>query len=151
MKPETFVVPVEYREDNGGPRIVATLIQEGRAATGGRAELFTPGSVVWPDTGVGIQTVHKGAVEVRAVPTRGADGSITFSARATPAIVDAVNAGRRGMSVSFVALKEQRTAGGVREIERAYVDEAALTDKPEYEQGRAELREKRPRKVTVWL
>ena len=42
---DIFVVPVEVRESDGGPMLRGTVIQEGRAATGGRAELFSPFSV----------------------------------------------------------------------------------------------------------
>ena len=150
MTLETLAVEIELREADGGPRLYGTILQEGRAAGGGRAELFAPGSVSWPADGIEIRTVHKGAAELRAVPTRAADGRIQISARATPAIVAAVNGGKRGMSVEFTALREQRTAAGVREIERAFVDAAALTSVPEYEQTRAELRAARPR-VAAWL
>ena len=92
---------------------------------------------------------HHGAVETRAVPTREPDGTIRIAARAMPAIFAAVQAGRRSMSVEFTALDEIRTAGGVREIRRAMVSAAALTDRPEYSQTRAEVRE-RP-EVRVWL
>ena len=67
--------------------------------------------------------------------------------KATPALAQAIKAGRDGMSVEFVSQREQRTAGGVREIQRAMVDAATLTDRPEYP-TRAELRE---RKAAVWL
>ncbi len=137
-------IPVEIREADGdGPRLHATILQEGRAARGGRAELFAPGSVDWPSNGIGITTRHHGSVETRAVPVRMPDGSIEIAARATPAIVDAVRGGRDRMSVEFRALREHRTAGGVREIESALVDRAALTDDPEYHQTAAELRERR--------
>ena len=108
-----------------------------------------PQSVVWPSDGVAILPEHHGAVETRAVPTREPDGTIRIAARAMPAIFAAVQAGRRSMSVEFTALDEIRTAGGVREIRRAMVSAAALTDRPEYSQTRAEVRE-RP-EVRVWL
>ena len=125
------------------------ILQEGRAAAGGRAELFAPGAVVWPSDGVAILPEHHAAVETRAVPERQANGEIRIAAPATPALFAAVQAGRRSMSVEFTALEEIRTAGGVREIRRAMVSAAALTDRPEYSQTSAELRE-RP-EVRVWL
>lgn len=152
MTRESLYADMEIREADGGPRLHGTILQEGRAAAGGRAELFAPGAVLWPDEGIEIRTIHKGAAEVRAVPTRARDGSITISAKATPAIVEAVRAGKTGMSVEFMALSEMRTAAGVREIERAYVGGAALTSVPEYSQTSAELRDKQPAgRVTVWL
>ena len=53
------------------------------------------------------------------------------------------------MSVEFHALDAIQTPAGVREIRRAMVGAAALTDDPEYEQTRAELRERK--RARVWL
>ena len=140
---------VECRASEDGPMLHGVILQEGRAATGGRAEVFAPGSVVWPSDGIGVLTEHHGAVETRAVPERQPSGEIRIAAKATPALFAAVKAGRTAMSVEFAALDEVRTAGGVREIRRAMVSAAALTDDPEYGQTRAEVRKRRgPR---VWL
>ncbi|MCY4057617.1 MAG: hypothetical protein OXG44_06420 [Gammaproteobacteria bacterium] len=144
---DTFRCKVELRESESGPTLEGVILQEGRAAQGGRAEVFAPGSVVWPSDGIGILTRHLGPVETRAIPERSDNGELRISVPATPALVAAVKAGKDGMSVEFVAHREQRTAGGVREIERAMVDAATLTSNPEYP-TRAELRE---RKVAVWL
>ena len=142
-------VELEVREEEGGPRLHGTLIQEGRAATGGRSELFAPGSIMWPPDGIEIRTVHRGPAEARAVPTRYPNGEIRISAPASPAIVAAVGGGKNGMSVEFTALREERTAGGVREIQRAYVDAGSLTSVPEYSQGVVEVRAKRS--SSIWL
>lgn len=146
-------IDVEVRESEGdGPRLHGVIIQEGRAAAGGRAEVFAPGSIVWPERGIEIRTAHLGRAEAVAMPTRQPNGEIRIAVKATPAIVQAVRSGRDAMSVEFNAIREHRTAGGVREIERAFVDGAALTTpgKSEYEQTAAELRD-RKRKVAVWL
>lgn len=148
MNPITMPVEIELREAEGGPRLRGVILQEGRAATGGRAELFTPGSVTWPSNGVAIRTVHLGPVEVRAMPRRAADGVITIEAAATPAIVEAVRAGRRHMSVEFYPVREVRTVAGIREIQAALVDGAALVPNPEYQQAAVEIRSSRRR---VWL
>ena len=137
----TIHAEVECRASEAGPTLHGTVIQEGRAARGHRAEVFAPGAVCWPADGIGVSTEHLGAVETRAVPTREPDGRITITAPATPAIFAAVKGGKRYMSVEFQALREVRTAAGVREIERAIVDQAALTDRPEYHQTAAEVRE----------
>lgn len=109
---------------------------------------ITPGAVVWPADGIAIRTEHLGAEHARAIPER--DGTeIRITAPASPAIFDAVNAGRKWLSVEFHAITETRTAGGVREIERALVDGASLTDDPEYHQTVAEVRAARRRRV--WL
>ena len=148
---DTIKIPVsvEIRESEGQSRLFGTIIQEGRAAAGGRAELFSPGSVVWPDSGVAIRIAHHGDEQTRAIPVRHPNGEIRIAAKATQDIVNAINAGRTSMSVEFTALRENRTAAGIREIERAYVDGATLTDDPEYVQTKAEIRSKQ--KVVTWL
>lgn len=144
---ERLVFDVELREaDDDVPRLHGVILVEGRAARGGRAELFAPGAVTWPNDGIAIRTEHFGPVEARAMPSR-VGTEIRISARATPGIVQAVQAGRRRMSVEFHLLAETRTAAGVREIERALVDAVALTDHAEYDQTSAEVRD---RKVTRW-
>ena len=127
----------------------AVILSEGRAAIGGRAELFTPGAIVWPAEGIAIRIEHRGAEVGRAVPER-VGTEIRITAKATPAIFAAVEQRRqRYASVEFHALAETRTAGGVREIQRALVDGFSLTDDPEYE-TRAEIR-KAWRRSRVWL
>ena len=133
---------VEIREADGGPTLRGVMIQEGRAATGGRREVFAPGSAEWPATGVGILLAHREAPEIRAVPERQADGRITIQAPATPAIREAVEAGRIFMSVEFHALQERTTRGGVREIQRAYIPDVALVEEPEYDSTLAEVRQR---------
>ena len=151
MSKTTAFFKTELRQTDGGPRLHGVLIQEGRAATGGRAELFAPGSVVWPDSGVAIKIGHGGKQAATAHPARHPSGEIRISAPATPAMVAAVEGGRDGLSVEFLALREQRTAGGVREISRALVDAAALVSSPEYQQARAELRSKKRKAPALWL
>ena len=129
------------------------LIAEGRAASGGRNELFTPNSVEWPDSGVDILGKHQGAVETRVIPERQADGSITFSAGLTDGLREAWNSGRQYMSVEFHALKSRTVRAGTREIQRALVTAGALVKTPEYDVARAEIREQviKPTVRTLWL
>ena len=141
---DALTVPIELRESASGPVLHGVILQEGRAGSE-RAELFAPGAVTWPAEGIAIRTAHRGPSEAVAIPKRHASGEIRIAVQATPAIVAAVESGRNRMSVEFAALRENRTASGVREIERAFVDGAALTDSPEYTQTAAELRELRPR------
>ena len=141
---------VEIREERAGrPRLYGTMVTEGRAASGGRAELFAPGSVQWPTEGVGIQTRHHGPVEVQAQPVRQRDGRIEVRGDATDAIRAAIAEGRRWLSVEFVSLRERTTKAGVREVLEAFVPRAALTDSPEYDSTAAELRSRKRRRV--WL
>ena len=147
--PETlkYVVPVELREASDGPKLRGIVLQEGRAAQGGRAEVFAPLSVVWASDGIALLGEHRGAELARAIPTRDADGSLRIETPATQAILAAF-ATRKFFSVEFHALREVRTSGGVREIQRALVDAAALVPNPEYPNVKAEVRAKRRR---IWL
>ena len=142
-------VNVEVREEGG--ELHGVILQEGRAASGGRAEVFAPGAVTWPADGVRIMTEHRGAAETRAFPHRDAMGRINIRARATEAIKRAVAEGKRFMSVEFRAMEERRTKAGVREILRAYVDAAALVADPEYDSTVAELRQRDRRRSRLWL
>jgi hypothetical protein len=139
----TVPFPIEVRESDGGPMLSGVIIQEGRAAAAGRAELFAPGAIVWPQNGIGILTEHHGRAHAYVTPARDALGNITVSAPAPPAVVEAFEAGKRHMSIEFMPLREVRTAAGIREIQRALVDAATLTANPEYAQARAEVRERR--------
>ena len=138
----------EIREEGGD--LHGVILQEGRAASGGRAEVFAPGSVAWPVDGVAILTEHRGKPEARALPSRDELGRISIRAAASDAIRAAIAAGRRYMSVEFYSLEERTTKGGVREITRALVDAAALVARPEYDTTAAELRQA-DRRRRLWL
>ena len=143
-----FVIPAELREATEGPMLRGTVLQEGRASAGGRAEVFAPLSVLWPSDGIALLSEHRGSELARAVPVRDADGSLRIETRATPAILEAY-ATRKYFSVEFHAISEVRTKGGIREITRALVDAAALVASPEYSQASAEIRAHNCRKY--WL
>ena len=142
-----YVVPVELRESVDGPMLRGVVLQEGRAAQGGRAESFAPLSVVWPAAGIALLAEHRGSELARAVPTREANGALRIETPATPAILAAF-ATRKFFSVEFHAISEVRTKAGVREITRALVEAAAMVASPEYEQARGEVRSRQRR---VWL
>ena len=144
---------VEVREsDKLGyePTLRGVMLTEGRAASGGRAELFAPGSVSWPHDGVNILLEHRGKVEARGQVVRERDGRLTISSRATGAIRAAVASGKRFMSVEFRSIEERTTKGGVRELLRAVVDAAALVSHPEFDSTLAEVRKSAPRR-RLWL
>ena len=142
-----YFVPVELREASGGPTLSGTILQEGRAASGGRAEVFAPLSVVWPSGGIALLGEHRGEALAHAVPARDEDGSLRISTPATPAILEAY-ASRKFFSVEFVAIAEIRTKSGTREITRALVEAAAMVTSPEYAQATSEIRSTRRR---IWL
>ena len=147
--PDTLqcVVPVELREAEDGPVLHGVVLQEGRAAQGGLAEVFSPLSVIWPSTGIGLLGAHHGPELARAIPTRAANGEIRIAAHASAEILAAYET-RKFFSVEFFSLREIRTAAGVREILRALLDAAALVASPEYPQAVAEVRARRQR---LWL
>lgn len=145
-----FEVEIREAERPGyEPILRGTMLTEGRAASGGRREVFAPGSVEWPSEGVAVRTEHRGETETRAQVIRQRDGRLTITGRATEAIQDAIAAGRRFMSVEFLAREERTTSGGVREILRAFVDAAALTARPEYDTTAAEVRSRG--RLRIWL
>ena len=149
MDTERINVALECRASESGPMLHLTVLQEGRAATGARRELFAPGSTTWPAEGIGVLTEHLAQPEVRAVPTREADGRIVISAPASPSLFAAVEGGKRYASVEFYALEERTTQTGVREVLRALVTGATVTDRPEYDTTRAEVRERT--EAPLWL
>ena len=144
---ETLNCSIEIREAKDGPMLRGVVLQEGRAAQGGRAESFSPLSVVWPSDGLKILSEHRGSELARAVPTRDADGSLRIETPATPEILEAYET-RKFFSVEFHAISEVRTKAGVREITRALVQAAAMVATPEYKQATSEIRSTQRR---VWL
>ena len=97
--------------------------------------------------GIALLGEHHGPELARCIPTREADGSLRIETRATPEILASYET-RRYFSVEFHSIAEIRTAGGIREIQRALVDAAALVASPEYPNVEAEVRSSRRR---VWL
>ena len=142
-------VEVEIREAADGPRLTGTILQEGRAASV-RPEVFAPFALVWGTDGISIRTEHRGAEVARAIPVRSPTGEIRISAIATPEIRAAFASGKRFLSAEFQALAETRTVGNIREIQRAFIGAAAMVRSPEYNQARAEVRERASRR-RPWL
>ena len=144
--PETLHCSVEIREATDGTMLHGVVLQEGRAAQT-RAEVFSPLSVIWPSAGIGLLGAHHGPELARAIPTRAANGEIRIAAHASAEILAAYET-RKFFSVEFFSLREIRTVAGVREIQRALLDAAALVASPEYVQAVAEMRSRSRR---VWL
>lgn len=135
-------IDVEVRAAAGSePRLVGTILQEGRAADHPRhPEVFAPGSCRWDADGVGIAVEHGGKTLVRAHPVRGRDGRLTIAAPVTAELRAAVDGGKTGMSVEFVPLAERRTGSGIREILEAFIRRAVVTDRAIYKTTAAEVR-----------
>lgn len=119
---------------NSGRTLHMLVVQEGRAAIGGRAELFAPGAIDWPDKGMSILPRHRAAPEARAIPERHPDGRITLATPVTPVLRKAFEVEqRRSASVEFVSRSERTTPAGVRELLDAFVPSVAMVQAPEYE------------------
>ena len=134
-----MLAELELRQE--GRELVGVILQEGRAATGGRAEVFTPGSVQWPADGIDLLPEHRADSEVKAIPERQPDGRISIRAAATDALRRAYAEGRKYLSIEFHAVSAVHTRGGVREIQKAMVLAAAMVRTPEYNMAVAELRQ----------
>lgn len=143
IKKNRLTFKVEYRE--GAKHVRGTILQEGRAASI-RREIFAPGSVIWPASGINILSEHRGKSLGVSYPQRNTDGRITVDIPINSAVLETVRK-RPYMSVEFVALDESRTKGGIREIRSAIVDAAAFVAEPEYEQATTEIRKRKRR----WL
>ena len=127
-----------------GENLHGVIITEGRAAAGGRRELFAPGAAEWPSGGVELLDAHSdegGKVLAKVWPMR-TGNEIQVRTRATPERRAAVDEGKKYMSVEFQALQESTTLGGVREITRALIVRAAMVANPEYKQTSVEIRSK---------
>ena len=61
-----MLAELELRQE--GRELVGVIVQEGRAATGGLAEVFAPNSIEWPADGIDILPMHRGAPAVKAHP-----------------------------------------------------------------------------------
>ena len=133
-----ITVPVELRESG---RLHGVLLTEGRASSD-RRELFLMGAVEWPATGVRIRAKHlQDAGSVLAYPVReGAE--IRVNVNPSVELREAVQSGKRFMSVEFRALTETTTDSGIREIARALLVGAAVVREPSYQQTAAEIRER---------
>ena len=70
-------------ETRGKSELVGVVIAEGRAASGGRREVFAPGAAEWPRRGIEILPEHRGQVETTTTPERAANGEIRIRAKLT--------------------------------------------------------------------
>ena len=144
----------DARESPG--RIVGTLVTYGERA-GDRAELFTPGSLTWPETGVILNEQHnRQAPIMRFVPTVEGrevriDAALPDTQRGRDASTMIRNGTFTGLSVEFRSRRETRSAGGLREIHAAELGGAGLVDSPSYRGSSVEVRHKDRRRRRLWL
>ena len=153
---DTFTIPIECRADESreGPgRIVGTILETGRVASD-RQEVFTPGSPIFPSTGVELRRGHRGEAVLTFDPI--VEGSeIRIDARLPDTqlgrqVATEVRSGERSaLSVEFIPLDEARVQG-VRELRQALIQAAALVPAGSYTQARAEVRERAGRFRRAW-
>ena len=138
------VEKLEVRVSVGKRELKGVVLQEGRAASGGRLELFAPGACTWPVAGIELRERHGGRIMATVEPERDRRGRIVFRTRATAEMRERVRQAS-GLSAEFYCLSDETMPGGVREIRSALLRGAAFTDNPEYEQAQAEIRNKHRR------
>ena len=145
----------ESRQSPG--RLYGVLMKYGTKATD-RPEVFEPGSLKWPDSGVVLNRQHSRAAPImRVLPiTEGNVVRIDAPLPDTSAGRDAAREIRgapgspplfRGLSVEFKDVR-QTFVGGVRRITSAVLTGAGLVDAPSYPESSIEVRAKRRQ---VWL
>ena len=118
MKTDTFTIPVECREDESreGPgRIVGTILETGRVA-GDRQEVFTPGSPVFPSTGVELRRGHRGEAVLTFDPivdgaTIRIDAPLPDTQLGRQVATEVRSGARAALSVEFIPLVETRDDG----------------------------------------
>ena len=158
MKTE-FRCAIEVRADEtrrGPGRLTGVLITEGEQA-GDRREVFAPGALSWPDTGILLRRQHVREMPIaRIVPKREGNKIIvdeilpdTLAGRDCAA---EVRAGLfKGLSIEFVSKKESFRAG-LRQISAAVLDGAGLVDSPSYSGSLVSVRSKGTgRRSRTWL
>ena len=155
MQPESLVVPVELREATADTpaRLTGVLLPIGRVAVD-RQEIFTPGSVTFPAGGVRLLLEHRGRTVCRFTPVEDVaagewriDAELPDSTEGREAAA-LVKSGRRpALSVEFFALSDRRVSK-VREVEKAFIEAAALCREGVYDQARVEVRS---REIPQWL
>ena len=153
---------IELREDENrlGPgRLVGTLMSYGERAKD-RAEVFEPGSLTWPESGIVVNRQHQRTAPVmRVVPiVEGNEVRISAEIPDTTAGRDCAAEVRsglfRGLSIEFKATA-QNIVGGIRRITAAALSGAAIVDSPSYAGSAVEVRSKgsatRPSERFLWL
>ena len=156
MQPESVAAGrVEFREASGdtGARLVGTLLPIGRVATD-RQEIFVPGSVQFPASGVRLLLEHRGREVMRFHPVKDAtaaewriDAELPDTPEGREAAALVQSGQRKGLSVEFFALSDKRVSQ-VREVRSAFIEATALCREGCYAQSKVELRS---RAVRVWL
>lgn len=157
MQTREIRAAIECREDEtrSGPGLIdGVLIETGRVA-GDKAEVFAPGSIQWPSSGIRLLAEHLGRPVMKFQPVE--DGNKLRIRERLPdtelgrEVAREIRSGNKTeMSIEFFSRDEAKVAG-VREIRHALVDCVALVGGGSYgAQAKVELRE-RKRRRWLWL
>ena len=160
---ETLDFEIRYEADptNQSPGRLTGILLTYETRANDRPELFTPGALHWPDSGIIINAQHDRARPiVRAIPFE-SGGAVLIDTPLpnTTAGRDAAENVRQGvltgLSVEFRSEQEGKR-GPLREIRRALLGAAALVDSASYKGSTVEVREGlaivgRPEVATLWL
>ncbi len=156
MRPELRCA-IEWRQDESRQspgRLTGTLLTYEKRATD-RPERFAAGALHWPNDGIILnlshdrkQPVMRFAPEVRGMGVI-VDVALPDTSRGRDAATMVKDGTLRGLSVEFVAEREDRVAG-LREVRRARLTGAALVDDASY--GNAvEVRQRDGDALLQWL
>lgn len=129
------------------------ILEEGRASES-LSELFLVGAVDWGSAGIPLRVDHKEDRGAETVfPYRRAASIFVNCAQPSVELRDAVQSGKRYMSVEFISIKERRTRSGIREIAKAMLVGVSLVKAPAYVQTFAEMRSARRKikRYALWL
>ncbi len=154
--------PLEIRQDetrSGPGRLYGTLITYGEQA-GDRREVFAPGALQWPESGIVVNLQHDRQQPVtRVIPEQRGnavviDTPLPDTQRGRDAATLIRNGTFTGLSLEFQS-RSEGVRGGIREIRSAFTPSAAIVDSPSYKGSHVEVRKRRQgrqgRLPLVWL
>ena len=155
---DELLIEVRALEDEtrqGAGRIVGTLLTYGERAQD-RPELFDPGALRWPESGININEQHERKQQfVRALPFLDGqavriDSQVPNTQRGRDALTLLRSGIYTGLSVEFSAVREEFRSG-IRVIRDAILTGAALVDLGAYASAKAEARERVAMRRRIWL
>ena len=154
-----FCTPVEWREDQSRqtPGVLHGVIITYGERAGDRPEVFSGGSLHWPEEGVMLREQHNRQAPIaRFVPMVDGDRvlarcSLPDTQRGRDAALMVREGHLVGLSVEFRSLQEHR-ANGLRVITRASLEGVGLVDSPAYSGSTVAVRHRhRVGRRRLWL
>ena len=169
MEYERLEIPLEYRADdsNASPGMLSAVLMTYGTRGRRRPEMFEAGAFHWRDDGIVIRELHpqRGGPEIPAIMRTlpYLEGRELRISAPLPNSTHGRDIAEKmkgplplygEMSVEFAPERETRQ-GGLRLIQRAYLDGAALVLRGEYAESTVEVRGESgltlPRAETLWL